>query len=147
MEDVFLRTPFNHDTDVYSLATGLKCMDKSLAVQHLRDEADINKLVERFGLTQTMPQLAEGQRAIYGDFEGVPFDYQTAMNQVIEAQRSFMAIPPDVRARFHNNPGELIRFLSDDSLKDPDNFAEAVRLKLINPRQEDSPAPAPVDPT
>lgn len=134
----FLRTPFNYDRDEASIDTGLECKDVTRAVQHLRDEADINKLVERFGLTQTMPQLAEGQRAIYGNFEGVPFDYQTAMNAIIEADRSFMAIPPAVRARFHNNPDELIKFLSDESLKDEKNFDEAVRLNLINPRQDTS---------
>jgi phage internal scaffolding protein len=61
-----------------------------------------------------------------GDFVDVP-DFQTALNLVISAQDEFMKVPADVRARFNNDPGELMAFLEDDKNRD-----EAIKLGLVN---------------
>lgn len=135
-KEIFLRTEHNYDRDKASLDSGLHCKDKTLAQQQFREESDINTIVERFGLTGEIP-MAQRQ-ANYGDFTGV-FDYQTAMNQVVLARESFMQLPAKVRARFHNDPQELIQFLEDD-----ENRPEAEKLGIVKPRE---PAPTVETPT
>ena len=51
----FVRNPYNYDMAAVSQETGLKCQDPSLAQQHMKDECDINVIVERFGVTGQLP--------------------------------------------------------------------------------------------
>ena len=60
-----------------------------------------------------------------GDFSGIG-DYHTALNRVIAAQDEFEALPAQIRARFNNDPAELIEFLEDDK-----NRPEAETLGLV----------------
>lgn len=133
---VFLRTPYNYDTMEASDASGLECLEPTLAQQHERDECDINTIVRRFGLTGELPN---GVRApSYGDFTEAT-DYHTAMNAVIAANNSFMQLPADVRARFNNDAGAFVDFCSDDKNRD-----EAKKLGLIvGSSSEPVPNPAP----
>lgn len=119
----FLRTPYNYDTMAVSEETGLKCEDETLAQQQFRDECDINNIMERFGLTGELP--ANPLSPQFGDFSGV-LDYHSAMNAVLAAQDSFNELPATLRARFENDPNNLIRFLDD-----PNNRNEALALGLI----------------
>lgn len=124
----FLRTPYNYDRDLASKATGLSCPEKTLAQQQFLEESDINTLVHRFHLTGEMPtpkQLPE-----YGDYFG-EFNFQEAMNQVIDAQKAFMAYPAKLRAHFDNDPGQFIDFMQ--SLDKEENAKEAIRLGLATP--------------
>lgn len=105
----------------------------SLTVQSAKDDADINVLVRRFGVTGSMPR--PNMQPFYGDFSGVT-DYQTALNQVMEADAAFEQLPAELRSRFHNDPGELWAYLHDPEL-DKD---EARKLGLLEPEK---PAPAP----
>jgi len=76
-------------------------------VQSSKDEADINTIVERFGVTGQLPQNV--RTPLSGDFtEAV--DFRTALDAVIEAQRSFDAMPAGVRKRFGNDPAEFVDF-------------------------------------
>lgn len=120
---VFLRTPYNYDTMEVSNATGLECLDESLAQQHAKEESDINTIVRRFGLTGELPNGVRAPQ--YGDFTEAT-DYHTAMNAVIAANNSFMQLPADVRARFNNDAGAFVDFCSDDKNRD-----EAKKLGLI----------------
>lgn len=121
---MFLRTAYNYDRDAVSEETGLKCEDVSRAKQSFRDECDINVIVERFGIGYEMPQ---GVRApVYGDFTEVG-DFRGAMDAVIAAQSSFMALPADVRARFGNDPAGFVEFCSKD-----ENYDEVERLGLLH---------------
>lgn len=122
---MFFRTGYNYDVDQASLESGLECKDPSLAQQQFAEEADINTIVNRFGLTGELPT---GVRApTYADFDEA-IDYHTAMNVVVAARESFMAMPADVRARFANDPGAFVAFCSDEN-----NRAEAEKLGLIVP--------------
>lgn len=122
---MFLRTEFNYDRDAASLESGLRCDDVSLAKQSFADEADINTIVRRFGLTGQLPSGVEAPT--YGDFVGV-FDFHSAMNAVAQARESFDKLPADVRYRFNNDPGQLVDFCSDEA-----NRAEAEKLGLVVP--------------
>jgi len=117
--------PFNYDTNAASDESGLKCEDASLTRQSEAESADINVIVKRFGLTGHLP---EGVRVpSYGDFDGVS-DFHQAMELVVKAEEAFMQMPAEVRARFHNEPGEFVDFVSDDK-----NREEAVKLGIVAP--------------
>lgn len=82
-------------------------LEPTLVQQQFADEVDVNTIVRRFGITREMPfGTAEG---VYADFSGVT-DYQSALDKISDARERFMGLPPDVRERFNNDPGELIEF-------------------------------------
>ncbi len=124
MTKVFIRNPYNYDLALVSQETGLKCEDPSLAQQHMRDECDINTIVERFGVTGQLPVRAI--EPSYGDFSGVS-DYHTALNKIKAADEAFMALPGKLRAKFDNDPNALLNFLENEA-----NRNEAIELGLID---------------
>ncbi|QXP08559.1 MAG: internal scaffolding protein [Arizlama microvirus] len=127
MKAVFLRTPYNYDTDDVSRETGLDCdleNEPSLTQQQFREETDINTIVERFGVTGQIPGTYH--EPVSGDFTDVT-TFEDAMNRVTEAQQNFLQLPAQLRERFNNNPQRLLDFLSDD-----ENKPEALKLGLIN---------------
>lgn len=130
---IFIRSANNYDTDEVSNETGLRCEDLSLTQQHQKDEADINTIVKRFGLTGQLPTNV--RVPTYGDFTGVS-DFQTAMNAVNMAEASFMTMPADVRARFENDPAKFVDFCSD-----PSNADEMIKLGLAVKKQTSEPTP------
>lgn len=119
---------FNYDTARASHASGLVCLDPSLAQQQFRDETDINTIVRNFGLTGQLPQ--QGAYPASGDFEIVT-DYHTALNAVRLADEAFMALPPDIRSRFLNDPQKLMEFVADDR-----NHEAARAMGLTRPLSE-----------
>jgi phage internal scaffolding protein len=129
----FLRTPYNYDTIAASNESGLHCEDATLTQQHFKDETDINNILRQFNITGLLPQSPLSPR--YGDFTGIS-DYQTALNAVIAAESEFDGLPAEIRARFNNNPEELINFLENDK-----NYDEAVKLGLVNAKTEASVQP------
>jgi phage internal scaffolding protein len=124
MKSPFLRTPYNYDRDAASNESGLACEEPSLTQQHFKDETDINNILRQFNITGILPESALSPR--YGDFTGI-VDYHSALNAVIAAEDGFMALPADLRARFENDPENLINFLNDESNKD-----EAIKLGLVD---------------
>ena len=121
--EVFLRTPYNYDTDAASNESGLACEEPSLAQQHFKEECDINTILQKFNITGMLPQSTLSPR--YGDFSGIG-DYHTALNRVLAAQDEFEALPAQIRARFNNDPAQLIEFLQDEN-----NRPEAEDLGLV----------------
>lgn len=130
----FLRSGFNYDRDYASRASGLLCQDPSLTQQQFAEDADINTIVRRFGITGELPT---GVRApSYGDFTGVS-DFRSALAAIDAAEASFMALPAHVRATFQNDPGLFVDYCSD-----PANAAGMKELGLLS----SVPTPAPVAP-
>lgn len=70
----------------------------------------------------------------YADVAG--FDFQFAMNQIIQAQDMFAELPSGIRKRFQNDPAAFVEFVGD-----PANEEEARRLGLIREAVE-QPQPA-----
>lgn len=146
----FFRTPYNVDPTSDGEAFGLACKDPSLADQSQAEEADINTLVRRFGLTGQMP--VNVRVPVFEDFDEV-FDFHTAMLAIKQAESSFAQMPADVRARFDNNPGRFVDFCTAVS---PDgktlaNLEEMRKLGLaveaVKPPAAPAPAPAPGTPS
>jgi phage internal scaffolding protein len=127
----FLRTPYNYDTDAASNESGLHCEDASLAQQHFKEECDINNILKQFNITGQMPEGTLSPR--YGDFTGIG-DYHSALNKVIAAEDEFMSLPADLRARFENDPAQLIEFLDNNQ-----NYDEAVKLGLVEKKPVEMP--------
>ena len=120
---VFLRTPYNYDRDAATNESGLHCEDASLAQQHFKEECDINTILQKFNITGLLPEAPLSPR--YGDFTGIG-DYHSAMNRVLAVQDEFEALPAQIRARFDNDPAQLIEFLENS-----DNRPEAEELGLV----------------
>ena len=118
-----------------SEATGLRCDDPSLTQQSQAEDADINVLVRRFGLTGQMPESV--RLPVYMDFDEV-FDFATAQRAVLAARQQFMQIPADVRSRFDNDPQKFLEFCTN-----VENLPEMRKLGLAKPEPEAVP-PAPV---
>lgn len=142
---MFVRSPYNYDRNAVSDETGLFCdpesdEGRSKAVQSEREEADINTLVRRFGITGQLPQNV--RVPTYSDFTDV-FDFQTAMNAILAAEQSFMSMPADVRSRFHNDPQEFLEFCQHETDGKLTNLEEMRKLGLAVP---EPPAPEPVKP-
>lgn len=121
------RTPYNYDRDAVSLATGTVCEEETRTQQQFADECDINKIMERFGVTG---QLPENIRPVMPDEYTEIFDFKTAMNTIRRAEEAFMAMPSGIRARFQNNPQVFTEFFADEN-----NRAEAEKWGLVIPRK------------
>jgi phage internal scaffolding protein len=120
----FIRNPYNYDKEEVSNDNGIKFDDVSLAQQHMKDECDINVIIERFGVTGELPNAPVSPQ--YGDFSGVT-DYHSALNQINATMDDFMALPAKLRVRFDHDPVKLLEFLQNDQ-----NRGEAIELGLID---------------
>lgn len=106
--------------------------------QSFREQCDINIMMKKYqqGIPINMNTLAQPE---YGDFANAD-DYHTAANKVIQADQAFAALPAEIRARFRNDPAELLEFIRDP---DQEHLEEAIELGLV-PRPEAEPAPVKV---
>lgn len=105
--------------------------DSSKTIQDFKDEADVNKLVNRFSETGSFyDPLVTAQAAVrkplFDDFSNVP-DYQAAQELVLQAQNQFDSLPSAIRDRFANDPAQFLAFVSDDSNRD-----EAIKLGIVD---------------
>lgn len=92
--------------------------------QQFKEECDINTIMNRY-MTTGMIDHIKVDPPQYKDCAD-SLDFQSAMNFVIDAQNQFYALPAQLRARFGNDPGELLAFLDS-----PQNEQEAISLGLI----------------
>lgn len=114
------------------ISKGLKrsCVRRSIKCeggrtkQSFKAQCDINKIVDKARVTGLVGHL-NTKKPVYGDVSDIP-DYQSALSIVIKADEAFSSLPSKVRNRFHNNPVEMIDFLSNK-----ENFDEAVKLGLF----------------
>lgn len=134
----FVRSPYNYDVDKASIDEGLECKDKSYTIQSQADEADINTIVRRFGLTGQMPVAVRPPE--FGDFTEIG-DFTDAMNAIKTAQDSFMKMPAEFRFKLNNDPQLFVEFCSD-----PRNLEEMRKYGLA-PAVPPPPFVAPTPPT
>lgn len=103
--------------------------EPSKTQQQFKDECDINNIIKKFQNTGEFTHRAKNP-GMYGDFSNIT-DYQGMLHTIQQAQDSFMTLPALTRKKFDNDPGELIKFL-----KDPSNTEEAIKLGLVEPKQQ-----------
>ena len=63
---------------------------------------------------------------MFGDFTDIPSSYHEALNVVTRAKQNFMLLDAKLRARFDNDPGQFVEFVSN-----PENKDECIKLGLI----------------
>uniref|UniRef100_A0AAU8B649 Internal scaffolding protein n=2 Tax=unclassified Microvirus TaxID=338099 RepID=A0AAU8B649_9VIRU len=102
------------------------CPDPSLTDQTARDEANINRLVDRYNNTGTFydpfsRKVSTPRMPFFADMTQIPTDPLELQNYMAKAQEAFMTLPPNLRRAFDNNPMALVAGLSDP----------AVRAKLV----------------
>lgn len=83
----------------------------SLTHQSFSEDCDINKIINRYQKSGVLEHVSSSSPT-YGDYT-TACDYQSSLNVVLVAQDSFMSLPAKVRARFQNDPGEFLDFVSD----------------------------------
>lgn len=135
---ITLRTYGNYDPDVNSDDSAFVSREPSMTVQSQREEADINVIVKRFGVTGFMPSVPVPPT--YGDFTGVS-DYRSALEVLNAAKASFLKLPAEVRRRFGNDPAYFVEFCND-----PENLPEMRKMGLAVPEKAQEPAPAAPEP-
>lgn len=91
-----------------------------------KEDADINVIVKRFGITGMLPQ--RNVMPLSEDFSDGVFDFQSALNMLKAAKDSFMSLDADIRARFNNDPARFIKFAEDK-----ENLAELRKMGLALP--------------
>lgn len=119
-----------YDTAKESDATGIGNFEPTLTIQSMAEDADINVLMTRYGLTGKFPE--HNRLPTYEDY-GEIFDFRSAVEAIQKAQAMFLEYPPSLRGRFENNPQLFLEFCSD-----PNNLEEMRRLGLA---KEAPPAP------
>ena len=110
----------------------LKCLDESRTKQAMRDECDVNKIMQQYEKNGLIEHVNKYQGS-YADVADAP-GYLEGMNTVIRANEMFDSLPSSVRNHFDNDPAIFLAFADD-----PANHAEMVSMGL---RKE---APNPVE--
>jgi len=92
-----------------------------------------NEIVRKYGYAN-LPSPEGG----YADFSQLP-DLMEARKTILQAEKSFMELPSNVRTKFKNDPNELINFLNSS---DEHDIQESIKLGLRNaPAKEPLPDP------
>lgn len=130
--DVVFKRPFA-DVELHR-ADAARCVvdcssDPGYTVQAAREDADINEIVRRFGMTGDLPVAQFPSH--FGDFSS-GMSFHEAMNQVAAARASFLELPADVRRAFGNDPGALIAAL-EAADSDSEVRAQLEELGLVEP--------------
>lgn len=121
-DKVLVRAPFAYDSDEASVQSGLQCLDESRTLQSHAEDADINVLMRRFGVTGMLPVGAV--EPSYMDYTEV-VDFRTAQEAVLRARDNFMKLDASIRARFGNDPQQFLEFASNEN-----NVREMVQMGL-----------------
>lgn len=111
--------------------------EPSLTKQSFKDDCDINKMIARYKTYGQPITHVNHNTPRYIDCVGVP-EYHEAVAIIEAAEASFTALPAKVRARFKNDPSEMLAFCADEK-----NRQEAIELGLIEPPKQPEKAPAP----
>lgn len=122
---------YNPNRKRVSLDTGPEVMTK----QAHKDECDIYNILAQFKRTGIVHHI-NSKQPIFADLPS-NLDYQTAMNDLIQAQNAFAALPAAVRDHFRNDPQRFLAAFKDASQ------AETLRgLGLLNPKPPADSPPA-----
>lgn len=129
---------------VEQLKTDIVNNDPSMTQQHFKEDADLNTIMRRFGVTDGAIPPAALDARFFGDFSNVP-DFREALDQTRQAVERFNLLPASIRNRFQNDPTLLFAWVSD-----PANTEEAIKIGLLKkidpPPKPTFTPPAPVAP-
>lgn len=101
----------------------------SLTKQSFKDECDISNIMSKYQKTGLITHVKR-HGGNYSDLSDV-VDYHDAMNRIIKAQDAFNSLPSSIRAKFNNDPGQFVEFVSN-----PKNEKEMIELGLATAKPE-----------
>lgn len=107
--------------------SGVGNFGPSMTIQSMAEEADINTLMDRYGITGKMPEIT--RTPTFDDYTNI-FDFRSAVEAIRNAQQDFMSYPANIRGRFENNPQLFLEYCSD-----PNNLDEMRKLGLAKPQE------------
>jgi len=114
---------------------GFETVGDSLTQQHMKDETDIRKIIDKYDRTGLITNVQRGI-AQYGDYSEIN-EYREALDLVNNANASFAELPSEVRQKFGNDAGAFFEFATD-----PSNLEEMQKMGLA-PIPEDADVPSP----
>lgn len=132
----FVRSPYNYDLDKASIETACDTKGETLTVQAGIEDADINVMMKRFGVTGHFPESPK--TPMYGDFTHIT-DFKTALEAIQTAMDNFMEFPAELRQRFENNPQRMLEYMEAGG--SPEALRELMQAKP--PLQPTEPPPVP----
>jgi len=138
-----VKNPITYDRDKNSDRSKFVFTRPSRTQQSFRDECDINNILRKFNITGQLP--AGSVQPQYGDFSGIT-DYQSALNAVMAAQDSFLALPAKVRSRFDNDPALFVDWVSDEANKDEMKALGLLREETVQAVDKSPSEPVPGEP-
>lgn len=111
----------------------------SRAKQSFKDECNINNILAKYNKTGIVTHISDR----VPHYQNLPGEtsYHDMMNTVVEAQEAFQSLDAKVRQRFHNDPAEMLKFVSD-----PANADELIELGLAQPTAEQKTDPSGTPP-
>ncbi|WMC01495.1 internal scaffolding protein [Microvirus D_HF4_340] len=113
----FWKTPYNHDTLAESMRTATRDFGESKTQQSQADEADLNKLLQKYGIG-VVRELAPMPPVFDYDVPEI-IDMQEAIRLVRAGQDAFDALPAEIRAQFDNDLARYSGFV-DARIKEGD---------------------------
>lgn len=114
----------------------LSCGDFTHTKQNHKAECDINNIIKQYQKTGILSHI-QNASAQYIDLPS-QFDYQDALNTVLDAEAAFADLPSKIRDRFGNDPGQLLAALQNPAFK-----SELTELGIL--KSPPSPSPSGVD--
>lgn len=135
--------PVDWDGLIPDPKTGELVKEPSLTKQDQADSCDINRIIRQYSATGVWTHVNE--RAAQGVFTDLPagFEYQDALNIIVQGEAAFEALPSSVRERFMNDPARFLAFMAD-----PANQDEAISMGLATRKEPPAePVAPPAPPT
>jgi phage internal scaffolding protein len=115
---------------------GFETVGDSLTQQHMKDETDIRKIIDKYDRTGLISHVARGV-AQYGDYSEIN-EYREALDLVNNANASFGELPAEIRQKFGFDAGAFFEFATD-----PSNLEEMQKMGLAPvPEEADVPSPS-----
>ena len=112
---------------------GITFTEESMTKQSLKDECDINLIMENFTNTGQIRHLNNHEPR----YDYAPsYSFKEALDVVFQSEAAFSELPSEIRERFNHDPLSFLEFVESD-----DNAAEAAAMGLI----PSTPANPPTD--
>lgn len=130
---------FNSRYSVTGEKPGIEFTQPSQTLQSFKDDADINSIIARYENTGVLvdPTVPVSRIPEFGDYSELP-TYQEAQNVIVAANNAFYSLASNIRERFGNDPAAYFQFVQSLK-KGSDDYAEAVRLGIVNEPVNSSP--------
>lgn len=124
--------------------------DDGRTKQCYKDECDINKIMARFAVTNTITHLSKHQGQ-YGDFSDFDFFEQT--QKLTKGREIFDDLPAEVRREFGQSPAAFFAYVNDPAnindlhTKIPGLAKPGTQLPNVAPNATSEPPPLEPSPT